>query len=327
MILSEPQLEGYDIIGDVHGCADELVTLLEKLGYSNSGGVWRHRARKAVFVGDVLDRGPKIRQAMQLVRAMVDANQAYMVLGNHEYNAIIYSVMSQKHITPRLQRYYRRLGRHLRQTLLDYRHHLQEWKDLILWLQQLPICLEFPNFRVVHACWDGFRISQARQHNAGRVMSDKAFLSASLHPATEPNRVIERLLKGTDMLLPEGQTILGSDGIQRDRFRTKFWSQSPQTYGDVVFQPDKLPDTLMDRPLSGKDRGRLLTYAPQEKALFVGHYWCSGQPRLISENLACLDYSAVKNGLLVAYRIGKEDRLTNENFIWVANARPNATPC
>ena len=51
--------------------------------------------------------------------------------------------------------------------------------------------------------------------------------------------------------------------------------------------------------------------------LFVGHYWRQGQPNLIRPHLACLDYSAVSGGKLVAYRLGQEDRLLPSNFVWV----------
>jgi protein phosphatase len=52
----------FDIIGDVHGCCDELEQLLAQLGYErNDGGPWAHPAgRKAIFVGDLVDRGPRI---------------------------------------------------------------------------------------------------------------------------------------------------------------------------------------------------------------------------------------------------------------------------
>ena len=318
LIVQGQGVTGFDVIGDVHGCFDALVELLMQLGYRQLDGVWLHPERKAVFVGDIIDRGPQIRQCMDLVRNMVDGGQAYMVLGNHEYNAIVYSFLSQLEITPQLRRYYRRLGVHLRRTLVDYRFHLTEWRTLINWLRSLPICLEFPNFRVVHACWDDRRIAEAKQHNQGRVLQSDDFLRQSLLPKTEPNRIVERLLKGTDLILPDGHLITGADGIRRDRFRTKFWCPKPDTYADVVFQPDRLPDTLMQRPLTLQDKTRLLAYGKAEKALFFGHYWCQGTPAVIRENLACLDYSAVKNGLLVAYRIGKEDSLSNRGFVWVA---------
>ena len=320
MILDDPALDGYDIIGDVHGCGDALVRLLIKLGYRQHQGVWQQAGRKVVFVGDIIDRGPAIREAMHLVQRMVDAGQAYMVLGNHEFNAVAYSSHCHQQVSPRLQNYYRRLGYHLKTTLLDYRFHLREWQALIHWLRQLPIFLEFRHFRVVHACWDPRRIAQAAACHDGRVLLDDDFLAQSMLPATEPNRIVERLLKGTEMELPEGQSLVGSDGVRRTRFRTKFWSQSPMTYGDVVFQPDGLPDELFHQPLTDEERNRLLLYGGDQKALLVGHYWCQGEPNIIRKNLACLDYSAVKNGLLVAYRMGQVPQLSNDNFVWVNNA-------
>jgi len=84
----------FDIIGDAHGCADELEELLARLGYvaaSTIGSlgdqtpVYRHpEGRKAVFVGDLVDRGPRILDTVRLVRAMVDAGSALCVPGNHD---------------------------------------------------------------------------------------------------------------------------------------------------------------------------------------------------------------------------------------------------
>ncbi len=76
----------FDIFGDVHGCADELVELLETLGYArDENGVFAHpEARKAVFVGDLADRGPKSREVLELVMAMEKAGRALCVLGNHD---------------------------------------------------------------------------------------------------------------------------------------------------------------------------------------------------------------------------------------------------
>ena len=54
-----------------------------------------------------------------------------------------------------------------------------------------------------------------------------------------------------------------------------------------------------------------------EPLLFVGHYWRRGKPAPIRPNLACLDYSAVLNGKLVAYRLDQEQRLDPHKFVWV----------
>ncbi len=76
----------FDIIGDIHGCYDELLQLLEKLGYAkNEAGVYQHSiGRKTVFVGDLVDRGPKIPQVVRLVKDMVDAGYGFCVPGNHD---------------------------------------------------------------------------------------------------------------------------------------------------------------------------------------------------------------------------------------------------
>ena len=83
----------FDIIGDVHGCADELETLLQRLGYrlawEEIGGERRATVippdgRKVLFVGDIVDRGPRVADALRIVMDMVAAGSAHCVLGNHE---------------------------------------------------------------------------------------------------------------------------------------------------------------------------------------------------------------------------------------------------
>ncbi len=44
-------MEGYDLIGDIHGCGATLAALLEKLGYHQRKGVYRHPRRKVIFLG------------------------------------------------------------------------------------------------------------------------------------------------------------------------------------------------------------------------------------------------------------------------------------
>lgn len=84
----------FDIIGDVHGCFDELRALLERLGYEVNradGGaedfgyrVSHAAGRKAVFLGDLVDRGPKIPEVLRLVMSMASGGSALCVPGNHD---------------------------------------------------------------------------------------------------------------------------------------------------------------------------------------------------------------------------------------------------
>jgi protein phosphatase len=83
----------FDIIGDVHGCYDELATLLERLGYAISfdGAEYRvspPNGRKAIFVGDFVDRGPKIVPVLRLVMAMAAAGTALCFPGNHDIKLV-----------------------------------------------------------------------------------------------------------------------------------------------------------------------------------------------------------------------------------------------
>ena len=76
----------FDIIGDIHGCYDELIALLERLGYdAQPGGAWRHpQGRKLVFLGDLVDRGPKSPWVVRLVMESVKVGTALCVPGNHD---------------------------------------------------------------------------------------------------------------------------------------------------------------------------------------------------------------------------------------------------
>ena len=77
----------FDIIGDIHGCYDELCELLEKLGYEVDkvgAKAYNKQDRKAVFLGDLVDRGPNSPQVLRLVMSMVKEGAAYCVLGNHD---------------------------------------------------------------------------------------------------------------------------------------------------------------------------------------------------------------------------------------------------
>ena len=83
----------FDIIGDVHGCADELETLLGKLGYvvswykdevGRACHVVPPDGRRAVFLGDLVDRGPRTPDVLHIVTSMVRKGDALCVLGNHD---------------------------------------------------------------------------------------------------------------------------------------------------------------------------------------------------------------------------------------------------
>ncbi len=84
---NQKQLRGpFDIIGDIHGCFDELIELFGKLGYDteDTHGVIPPPGRKAIFLGDLVDRGPKTPDVLRTVMRMVTAGNALCVPGNHD---------------------------------------------------------------------------------------------------------------------------------------------------------------------------------------------------------------------------------------------------
>ena len=84
----------FDIIGDIHGCFDELIELLKALGYEISTQldgetvVEPPQGRKAIFVGDFVDRGPKVPEVLRLVMQMQKTNAALCVPGNHDVKLV-----------------------------------------------------------------------------------------------------------------------------------------------------------------------------------------------------------------------------------------------
>ncbi|WP_188982936.1 metallophosphoesterase [Pseudomonas matsuisoli] len=317
---------GYDLIGDVHGCGRTLEHLLERMGYRRSGGVWKHPRRMAIFLGDILDRGPRIREALHLVHDMVDAGQAICLMGNHEYDVIGWHTLApagsgRRHIREHSERN----ARIISDTLQQFEGHAGDWRDFMAWFYTLPVAVDAGAFRVVHACWDA-TLTAALFERFPEGCVDAAFVEASGIADSLACRTFDRLLRGTGMRLPDGRTIRGRDGFERSVFRTKFWEPAPRTLGDVVFQPDGLPADMINCELSDDQRNQLLCYGRDEPALFVGHYWRSGTPEPITPNLACVDYSAVLGGRLVAYRYDGEAALRTDKFVWVDVERPEAGP-
>jgi hypothetical protein len=308
--------QGYDLIGDVHGCANALQRLLKKMGYEHRQGCYRHATRKVIFLGDIVDRGPHIREALHVVKDMVDLGQAEIVLGNHEYNAMCYCTRGRDetdHIF--LREHNARNHRLIRETLEQFEAHPDEWKTFLNWFHEIPLFIEKSTFRVVHACWDEQAINQFKACNEKHCLNlDQLYESAKddgfMH------RLVDRLTRGTSLRLPANETIVSRDGFVRRVFRTKFWNDQPYTYSDVSFQPDPLPDGLVDRVLSDAEQAQLLKYDASQLPVFVGHYWMSGEPAPITSNVVCLDYSAVKYGKLVAYRMDDEVILRPDKFVW-----------
>lgn len=301
-----------DIVGDIHGCAQTLERLLLKLGYRKQRGVFRHPSRKLVFVGDIVDRGPRIREALALVRDMVDAGAAYLILGNHEVHAYCYCTAHPSAPGNYLRPHTPRNTAIVAETLEQFANHSQDWADHLQWIAQLPLYLANEHMRVVHACWDA-EIIQTRASDGVSA----AQWHAMADPGCDDARAIKRLTSGIDLPLPNNTSMLSADGYRRTSFRARFWPPEPECYADLAFQPDPLPHELGSLPLDPALYPRLVVYDSRQPPLFLGHYWLSGTPKPVASNIACLDYGAVRFGRLAAYRHDGNQTLNPDNYVWV----------
>lgn len=304
----------YDIIGDIHGFSGTLIALLKKLGYSQSNGYFSHPQRKAVFVGDFIDRGKDAVGVLKIVRAMTDSGNAYAVLGNHEFNAVAYHtrISGDKFLRPHTPK---NKNQH-RATLESFSGKTKLLNEYINWFKSLPIFLELDDINIVHACWDFNQIDFIRNNYPENVLTDK-LLQLSVIEDTPEFNAIEILLKGKEAPLPAHVKYIDKDGHPRGSVRYKWWVKlNSETYRTVAVNYEKqVPDVKVPEWIFENHK----PYLTNQKPVFVGHYWRSGKPELLAENVCCLDYSIAKGCKLVSYRYDGEKKLDNSKFVYVNN--------
>jgi len=301
-----------DLIGDIHGHADALKSLLTKLGYEPENGVYSHPDRKVLFVGDYIDRGPQIPATLKIVRSMVEAGQAIALMGNHEFNALCFHHQKEGggHLRPHL---IKNIVQHY-ETLRQFKNRQEEYGHYIEWFKSLPLYYETDHFRAVHACWDAESIQVLQDTLVNGRLTDE-LLAASVDRSEPLYAAIEDCLKGKELSLPNGMTFQDKDGIQRSDIRIKWWENPEgETYRSLSIVADQ---HLPKAPISDELAQSLRYYGKDEKPVFFGHYWLKGTPSLYRDNICCLDYSIAKGGELVAYRWNGEKRLDARNLVAV----------
>ena len=306
----------YDIIGDIHGYGDELVTLLGKMGYREKGGIWQHPDRQALFIGDFIDRGPTRIDVIHLIRTMVEAGHAQAIMGNHEFNAIAFYTQREdgSYMRPRSNHNIIQHKEFLNQ-FAKKEDDIDVWKDTIEWFKTLPLWLDLDEVRLIHACWDQPLIDRILKEYGTNRLTDQ-FLGRAAKKDTWEYEAIETLLKGKEVDLPNGISFEDKEGIVRHNMRVKWWDSSANTYSSAYMGPDIPEGTIPDDPIESSDAW--ISYPAEEKPVFFGHYWLNDQPKPLATNIACTDYSVARpGGKLVAYRWGGEQKLSQENFEYV----------
>jgi hypothetical protein len=306
----------FDIIGDVHGHALHLEALLKKLGYQVVNGAYAHPERKALFVGDLIDRGPNQVDVYHIVRAMVDAGNGLAIMGNHEFNGIAWATPDpdapgeflRKHTSSNLRQH----QEFLKQVGQDSALHV----EMIDWFKTLPIYIEDYGLRAVHACWHAESMLALQPYlDDKKALRDDAWVATS-RKGSEAYHAIENVLKGLEATLPKGVSYVDEDGNPRSKTRTCWWLEDATTFREALLVPSSIRDRIPNDPLPDSVR---LVYDKQVP-LFVGHYWRKGKFELLSEHIACVDYSigvGTSSGSLCAYRWNGELHLDASNFVGI----------
>jgi len=307
-----------DIIGDVHGCADKLTGLLRRLGYEDRTGAFRHDDRTAIFVGDLIDRGQQQVEVVSIARSMLEAGSARILMGNHEFNAIAYATPDPREagafMRPHSPKNQRQHAEFLEQVGEGSALH----REVVEWFMTLPLWLDLGGVRVIHACW--------HQRSMDAVMDlvdpdqplPEGFIVEANTKGTVTYLAVETLLKGPEIELGPYGPYLDKEGTPRSAARIRWWDSGATTLRSLAeipggaTKPDgsELP-ALPEVPNDAAARFRYDSDVP----VFFGHYWFSGTPEVAGPHAACLDYSAVAGGPLVAYRWDGEAELLDDHLV------------
>ncbi len=151
-----------DIVGDIHGEYEALRDLLAHLGYDRDG---QHpRGRTLVFVGDFVDRGPDSPSVLEFAERLVRSGRAVAVLGNHEINLIREDAKdgSGWYFDERVERDHHKYHPYKRPDSAQR-------SNIVNFLSSLPVALERPDLRIVHAAWIPDKIEAVRVLPPGTV--------------------------------------------------------------------------------------------------------------------------------------------------------------
>ncbi len=226
--LVQPLFDGpLDVVGDVHGEIDALLSVMHHLGYDDDGTHPDHR--RLVFVGDLTDRGPDSPAVVDLVQSLLKTHRAQCVLGNHDLNILLgdrkhdnhwffdekWSLDGSDEPTPAVL-----ADDNIRQRVLEF-------------FGSLPLVLEREGLRVVHACWDDAMVEMARRADDA-VALYKAHVATidARHEDSDPDDFDRKIVRGLEHQNLNPVKVLTS-GKER-RVKTPFEASGKLRYEERV---------------------------------------------------------------------------------------------
>jgi len=303
----------YDIIGDVHGYATLLKKLLLQMGYSKTEKGYSHPSRKAVFVGDFVNRGPEIRKTVRLVRNMVENGNALAIIGNHEINAIIYYLKDKDGLA-----LIKSPGKNflaLYKTINQFAEYEDEWKSHRKWMSGLPLFLDLGKIRIVHACWSDSAVELIKKAEIEGKSRKSIFRKVYKKPKLPLSKSVLTLTKGIDFKMPGDLKIINNKGISPQSFRMRWWEEPVgKTFEEMSFDSKfELPDYEIPHQVAPQNN----PYPENAPIVFFGHYCRQAGPFIIKPNLCCVDSCVAGTRILTAYRWSGEKVLDENNLVQV----------
>ena len=288
----------YDIIPDIHGQYNKFLGLLLELGWYETDGRWQHKdkERKLVILGDFIDRGRHNRKVILLLRKLEKLKVAYIIMGNHELNAIYFHSKNPVTGYP--------LRSHSSVNVDQHEHFLREYplydpetENVINWFASLPLFLEFNHFRAVHACWANSAVTFLKRLSQSAIFSREFYIKKK----SEQNAFyynVELLTKGPESRLPENFFFYDKTGVKRYSVRLAWWRHEAKSWRELAVS---VPNTAKLPNLIFQELHKIERYPRNAIPVFFGHYWTTHPPQIENNNALCLDCSAGTNGPLISY--------------------------
>lgn len=278
-------MSGYDIIGDVHGHMSLLEQQLDQLGYLKKDESFFHpRGRKAVFVGDIINRGKETVGVLKIIRRMHQCEEAYIVLGNHEFGLLQQFTINPSNVDP----------------------HLIEF---IPWIRSLPLFLEFPEFRVVHAAWHLPSIELLKNKD----WKDEHFIRNTMSKNSDYKDAVRIILRGISVPVPEELKYFDRFGVERKKARIRWWEKRKKTISGADFFPacQKMKNIEFENKIKLPEK----PYSINELPVFFGHYCLPEHEPKVINNLVCLDGCVTSGNVLWAYQYNAHEKISPECLI------------
>jgi hypothetical protein len=279
-------------------------------------GTWQHPERKVIFVGDLIDRGPRQVDSVMIAKRMVEGGHAYIVMGNHEFNAIAYATPNPNKPGDFLRTHRRKVGRNNRKQHKKFlkavgKNSVQR-KEFITWFKTIPLWLKVDGIRVIHACWDPEAVDRLqRKLGPNNTVTDELMVTMSTK-GHQDYHDLEILIKGPEIKMPDGFKYKDKDEIVRSSARYAWWDPQASTFDVAARIPDNCK-AVDGTPFPQLPAVPIPSGNPEPYGdtipLFFGHYWCTDEDEIISDHAMCVDYSAGKGGPLKAYRWNGESKL------------------